>query len=571
MRKLGLVSFLSSIFSCSLFGQNVPYQLPQSILMQSGLDTTFVAKCALFVAFLLIGTLFFGKLLHLTLRLPTIAGEIIGGIILGPTLFDIQRIPFFTEQIQLVDGVSQKLYSVIPSDLFVFFILLLSSAFTVTYLLWLAGYETNIRDLLKVGTTAVGAGFFGAVLPIVMTVGGMLWLYPGQFSLITVIGVGIIFAATSVSIPVAMLVSSNKMHLKSSQATLGAAIVDDILAVILLSLFMMAAQSGLFGACEIAASGHHCGIGKALLFMFASVVAILAFGYFLIPPAMQKLKDWKMTHLMAPVATATMLFYFGFAELVGGLAGITGAYFAGVFQRVSDNKRTAEKVCAPFVNAILLPLFLGSIGLQVDLNILTKEQWILVLVLLVLSIISKLVGCGLATGMSNLSARRKQNKWGLVETYLFGSSMVARGEVGLVVATILRGSQVITPDMYVLCVVVIVLSTVAAPMMLALGFAYMDKKQGQKKFQLSLGKFETIGTNQMFNIIISQLEAHKKLNTTIQISEGRKIIDLENDRVKIILSPEEGIVFEGNRTKIMEIISEVKHDALHDLEKISLH
>lgn len=570
MKRLWSVGLASMAWSLNIFGQKFPYLLPKSILVQSGLDTTFVAKCALFVAVLLLGTLIIGKILKIVLRLPVIAGQIIGGIVLGPSLIDIASHPVFTEPLTFTDEVTQKLFSVIPSDLFVFFVLMLSSAFTVAYLLWLAGYETNIRDLLKVGATAVGAGFFGAVIPILMTVGGMKWIYPTEFSLVTMIGIGIVFAATSVSIPVAMLVSLNKMHLKSSQATLGAAIVDDILAVILLSLFMMASQSGLLGPCKVLATGHHCSISRALLFMVVCAIVILGFGFLFIPRVMQKLRDWKLTHLMAPVATATMLLYFSFSELVGGLAGITGAYFAGVFQRFADTKKTAEKVCAPFVNGILLPLFLGSIGLQVDLTILTREQWVLVAILLVLSIISKLVGCGIATGVSNFSQRRKKNKWSLLETYLFGSSMVARGEVGLVVATILRGSQVITADIYVLCVVVIVLTTIAAPMMLSLGFQYLEAQQDDKTFKFDMGKFTVIGTQQMFNIIEGRLTKYKNIATTVSFSEGRKIIDLEKDHVKVVYAPGKGIYFEGDRAKIMEIISEVKHEALNELEKISL-
>lgn len=575
MKRLWSIGVAAMAWSTNMFGQKFPYLLPKSVLVQAGMDTSFVAKCAFFVAVLLAGTLFFGKILKIVFRLPIIAGQIVGGIILGPSFINLPNVSYFTDPITFTDEATKKLFSVIPSDLFVFFILLLSSAFTVAYLLWLAGYETNVRDLLKVGTTAVGAGIFGAIIPILMTMGGMHWLYPGEFSLVTMMGVGIIFAATSVSIPVAMLVSANKMHLKSSQATLGAAIVDDILAVILLSIFMMAAQSGLLGPCKALSFGHHqCSILKSIFFMVVSAFVILSFGYLVVPPVTQKLRDWKLTHLIAPVATVTMLFYFAFSELVGGLAGITGAYFAGVFQRVSDKHRTAEKVCAPFVNSIFLPLFLGSIGLQIDLHILSYAQWQLVGVLLILAIVSKLVGCALSTGISNLSQRRQNNRWSGVETYLFGSSMVARGEVGLVIATILRGAEVITPSTYVLCVVVIVLTTIAAPMMLAVGFSYMQvqlEKQGDRQYRLKLGKFKIIGTQQMFNIISGRLEANRNLSTTISISEGRRIIDLEDDHVRVVFSPRQGIIFEGDKGRIMEIVAEVKHEALNELEKISLH
>lgn len=573
MKGAGFWSIISMVWYGTLFSQKAPYVVPQSILFQSGLDSTFVAKCALFIAVLLLGTLLFGKVFKLLFKIPSIAGQILGGIILGPSFINFQKFSFFTEPMRLSDAVSHKWYYVIPSDLFIFFILLLSSAFTVSYLLWLAGYETNIKDLMKVGTTAVGAGIFGAIIPILMVGGGLHLFFPGLYSIPSLIGIGLVFAATSVSIPVAMLVSSNKMHLKSSQATLGAAIVDDILAVILLSFFMMSVQSGLFGKIDgLIVSSHTSSIGRSLLFMIVSGFVIISFGFFLIPPLTQKLRDLKYFHLMAPVATGIMLIYFAFAELVGGLAGITGSYFAGVFQRVADKHRVAEKVCAPFVNAVLLPLFLGSIGLQVDLRLLSKNQWIIAGFILVISIVSKLVGCAIATGMSNFSQRRKSHKWTGLETYLFGSSMVARGEVGLVVATILRGAQIISPETYVLCVVVIVLTTVAAPVMLAIGFRMMDAKKSENQmYSYDFGKFKVIGTKQMFNIISSRLEKNRSLSTTVQFSEGREIIDIEEYEMRVIYSPTHGIRFEGNQDKIGEFVAEIKADALHELEEIGSH
>lgn len=575
MKGAGFWSFISVLWYGIVFAQKDPYTVPQSILLQSGLDTTFVAKCSLFIAILLLGTLFFGKVFKLLFKIPSIAGQILGGIILGPSCINFQKFSFFTEPMRLSDAVSHKLYYVIPSDLFIFFILLLSSVFTVSYLLWLAGYETNVKDLIKVGATAVGAGIFGAIIPIIMIGGGLYWLFPGLYSVPALIGIGLIFAATSVSIPVAMLVSSRKMHLKSSQATLGAAIADDIVAVVLLSFFMMSVQSGLFGSVEgIVFHSHGCSIGKSLLFMVVSALVIISFGFFLIGPITQKLKNLKYFHLMAPVATGIMFIYFAFAELVGGLAGITGAYFAGVFQRGADKQRVAEKVCAPFVNAILLPLFLGSIGLQVDIHMLSKEQWIVAGFIFIVSIISKLIGCALATGISNFSERRKAYNWSLIETYLFGSSMVARGEVGLVVATILRGSQIISPETYVLCVVVIVLTTVAAPIMLSIGFRIMETcvqgLEGQK-YEFDLGTFKVVGTKHMFNIISNRLEKNRGLSTTVQISEGREIIDIEEYEMRVIYSPTSGIRFEGNQIKIEEFMAEIKADVLAEIEEISLH
>ena len=304
--------------------------------------------------------------------------------------------------------------------------------------------------------------------------------------------------------------------------------------------------------------------------MFFSSIIIVAFGFFFIPLALDQLRVRKLNHLMAPIACAIMLFYFAFVELFGGLAGITGAYFAGLFHRTGDKQHTAERATAPFVNGILLPLFLGSIGLQVDISVLSLAQWKLAGIILFLAIISKLVGCYVATQFSNVSGRRKKNDWKAIEIYLFGSSMVARGEVGLVIATILRGAALLTPDSYVLCVVVIVLTTIATPIMLSFGFAYAEKEDKKKHFKLNIGKFKAIGTERMFDIIAHVLEKDKNLNTTVAISEGRQIIDLEGHKVRIFLLPSIGIVFEGNQAKIQEIISDLKQDLQLEIEHIKV-
>lgn len=569
--------FWSVFASCgitSLWGvQKAPYSVPESVFVQAGLNTSFVAKFALFLGMLLMGTIVIGKLLKMLFRMPVIAGQIIGGIILGPSLLNIPKLSIFAHPFIVVDSLSQKLYTLIPSDLYVFFVLLLSAALTVSYLLWLAGYETNLKDLMKVGVTAVAAGILGAFVPIAFIGGFLYYLLPSAYSLVGALGIGLVFAATSVSIPVAMLVSSNKMHLKSSQATLGAAIVDDIVAVILVSLFMMGVQTGLFGKIKglshhALETGHHGGLWQSLGYMAVASVVIVAFGYFFVPVVLDQLHKRKWLHLMAPIGCAVMLFYFAFAELVGGLAGITGAYFAGLFHRTGDKNHLAEKTAAPFVNSILLPLFLGSIGLQVNVSVLSYQQWQLAFILLFLAILSKLLGCFFATKLSNISGRRKKSAWSMIEIYLFGSSMVARGEVGLVIATILRGASLISPQSYVLCVVVIILTTIATPIMLSFGFSYLEKGSKEVHYKLNIGKFKAIGIEQMFNIIARLLEKNKDLNTTVNISEGRRIIDLEGYNVKILLSPTQGIIFEGNQAKIKEILGDIKESVLLDIEKM---
>jgi len=565
----------SCLCSTFLFAETTKsLTIPEGVLVSSGLKPEFVAQCALFLAVLLLWTTFIGKFLKLTLRLPVIAGQIIGGILLGPSLLDIQSIKVFSGPVFAFDWATHELYSLPASDMFVMFVLLLSAVFTVPYLLWIAGHETDVKDILKVGVTAVTAGLLGAIVPILVTVVGTHYGLAGQFSFVQSVGLGLVLSATSVSIPIAMFFAQNKMHLKTSKATLGAAIIDDIAAVVALSVFFICLKGGIFGPVDgMRFSEHTGGIIHAFVYMIVSFAVIFLMGYFIIPPVMQMLKRRRLSHLIASVANGTMFLYFSFAELVGGLSGITGAYFAGLFHRMGDNRHRAEKTISPFVNAVLLPLFLGSIGLQIDVTILNPHQWWIVIVLLFFAVSSKMLACFTATWVSNISKRRGKNRWSVLEGFLFGSSMVARGEVGLVVATILHGSNVLSHSVYVMAVVVIVLTTIASPIMLGIGFSLLDRALTLKKksgeYILNIGLFKVIGSSQMFNIIIGRVEALPAFkNTNIVMSEGRKIVNIEGHNVKIILSPGEGILFEGNKKKIEQILNEVRSSVTAELKEL---
>lgn len=568
----GCLIFLTGFFN-PLHCQSL--SIPQGVLVGSGLNAEFIAKFALFIAIMLLWTVGIAKIFKRFFYVPIIAGQIIAGILLGPSVINIVGIDYFDEPFQMFDHVTGKIYALASSDLFLFFVLLLSSSFTVGYLLWIAGHETNIKDILKVGFSATTAGILGAFVPIGMTFFVAYYYFGYDFNLINSMGLGLAFAATSISIPIAMLFSQNKMHLRSSKAMLGAAIVDDIFAIILLSLFFIFIDMGLFGETqEVIITGHHVGLVKALVYLLLTFIILFGAGYYLMRPLMRWLNKKQLTYLVSPLANGGMFLYFAGAELFGGLAGITGAFFAGLFHRMGDARHHAEKTISPFVNAVLLPLFLCSIGLQVDIKLLTAYQWFVVFVLLVVAIFSKLLACWMATGCSNLIYSRWLGRkgWRLLETYLFGASMVARGEVGLVVSTVLNAARIITPEQYVIAVIVIVLTTIASPLMLSVGFAYEEKHPIQEltPISLNLGLFEVIGTRHLFNIILGRIESMMGLKTTVNFSEGRKIVTVRDYDVKIILNPRLGILFEGNKDNVNTIMAMVRDAVQQELERCTV-
>ena len=140
-------------------------------------------------------------------------------------------------------------------------------------------------------------------------------------------------------------------------------------------------------------------------------------------------------------------------------------------------------------------------------------------------------------------------------------------EVGLVVATILRGTQIISDSLYVIAVVVIVLTTIATPIMLSIGFALQDRcekdPREESEDEAFLGNFSVIGNRQMFNIIAWLLEHEYHIGTTVHMSEGHRILDLEGKRVRVVLYPDRGIGIKGNKQDIEEILALV-HSSLND-------
>lgn len=572
IKILSTIAALFSSFITKAFGGGSSHapslSIPEGVLTASGIPASFVAHFALFVAFVLLWTLLCGAVFKRLFHLPVIAGQILGGILLGPSLLNIRSYAIFNESLAMVDAATGKMYTLLSFDLFVFTLILISSTLTVSYLLWIAGHETDVRDLVKVGFTATTAGILGALIPIVMTVLVMYSMFSFGYTLVQAVGMGLIFAATSVSIPVAMLVSQKKMHLKSSKATLGAAIIDDVFAVILLSLFFILFQQEAGGAI-----GHHtASIWISLSYMLGAGIAIFLTGHYIVPRVLQWLENHHYAYLIVSLASGMMLLYFAFSELVGGLAGITGAYFIGLFHKRGDTEHRAEHAIAPYVNSFLLPLFLASIGLQLDMRILTLAQWGIVVLLLVVAIVSKLIGCWVATAMSNMLTGQA-TRWTMLETYIFGSSMVARGEVGLVVSTILRGAGRITAEQYTIAVMVIVLTTIATPILLAIGFALQDAETEapatKALISKNIGHFKQIGTDQMFDIIVGALEHSKAYKTSVYLSEGCRIVTIEGDQVKIVMNPDEGITVEGNPELIHAIVTGVQEAIKGDVSQLS--
>ncbi len=477
MRMLLLILSMTFSFACHASHNLI------TVSSLSGLanNAHILAVGALFIALLYAGAIGISLLLEKYISLSRTAGMLLSGIILGPTGFNIAR--FFNGFYQVVGEMGpmqalaehgykmgpmqalaehgfQHTYHVGQFDFLFQFFTGVCSLFAVSWLMWLAGYETDLKKVKSVGFIAVSAGILGALVPFIMCA-GIIPLF--GLSTTGACAIGLMFAATSISIPVALLVSLGKMDTRPARTTLAAAVVDDIVAVIMVSVFFsMVMGEG------VASSG----IVYTMLTMIFGLIGMIACGFYVFPQLYALARSF---HAEAPfyLGILTMFLFYATAELAIGLAGITGAYFAGFFHARNSDARL-EHAVAPFVTQLLLPLFLVGVGLQLDARLLSAGQWIVVATLTVLAIFSKLIACSGVIALENYRSE-SHDQWSWSETLIFGFSMVARGEVGLVIALLVKSAGLIDEQWYAAAVVALIITTVLTPLLVSAVFSLEEK------------------------------------------------------------------------------------------------
>ncbi len=319
------------------------------------------------------------------LKMPAVVGEIAAGCIIGPSVLGWVRI---NEPLQVLAEIGAVL------------------------LLFAVGLETRAGDLKKVGRVATLVGVAGVILPFVL---GALWAKFTGFDTPKAMFVAAAFVATSAGITARVLQELGVLGRIESRIILGAAVIDDILAMLLLGV-VTAIQGG--GGVNV--------IGLALVLVqavgFVAVIALVG----------TKVMHRKSALLEAPInplspLTLALALCLGLAVAASalGLAAIIGAFLAGMVMAESEQRHTLEKQIQPIM-ALLVPFFFVVTGAQVNLPELGSLSALGTLVVVVLlAVVSKLVGCGLGA----LSLGRKS-------ALIVGMGMVPRGEVGIIVASL---------------------------------------------------------------------------------------------------------------------------------------
>lgn len=346
------------------------------------------------------------------LRQPAVVGEILAGVVIGPSLLGWAE----------------------PSE-----IIKILAEIGVIFLLFNVGLETKPRDIFKVGGRAAAVAVLGVVLPFAA---GYLFAVWWEGSFVEAMFIGAALVATSVGITARVLGSMGLLELETSRIILGAAVIDDILGLIILSLV-----SGLGrGEADYYALAKNAGLAV----LFTAFVALIGARLMTrLAPKIEKL------HLEKPFFNIGLILCLGLslASIYIGAAAIIGAFLAGMaLAEATEHNHKMHRLTSG-VTEFLVPFFLVNIGMQLDLSVFREMPvvWLAVLLTL-LAVATKFIGCGLgAWGM-----RRR-------EMAQVGIGMVPRGEVGIVVAQIGLGLAVISREFFAAVLFMAVATTLIAP------------------------------------------------------------------------------------------------------------
>lgn len=386
------------------------------------------------LAIILLCTKFLG-LLTKRVQMPQVVGALLAGLLLGPAGLGILSETSFIHEVAEIG---------------------------VIVLMFCAGMETDIKELKASGKASFVIALFGVLVPLA---GGYFCAFffnrqemiasdASASIFLQNIFIGVILTATSVSITVETLKELGKLKTRSGNAILGAAIIDDILGIIALTIVTSMADSSVNIVVVL--------LKVAAFFVFAIVVGILFYkGY----------KKWvdgakKELHRHTIVAFVFCLLMSYVAEAVFGVADITGAFIAGL---IISNVERSEYLQTKFdtVSYMLLsPVFFASIGLKVVLPKMNAAIVWFAVVFTITAIVTKIIGCGLGAkmcGYQNDQAKR------------IGIGMISRGEVALIVASKgstlgLLGSEFLGP-----VIIVVVITTIITPILLKVVFCSGEK------------------------------------------------------------------------------------------------
>ena len=353
-------------------------------------------------------------LVSLRFGMPAVFGELLVGLALGPSLFNVIELDKTTKIIAEIG---------------------------VVLLMFMAGIETDVKAMQTVGRPAFLTAVGGLLLPLA---GGTATMLLFDADLKTAVLVGAVLMATSVSISAQTLRELGLMRTREGSVILGAAIIDDVLGVLIFAVVM----NLMLGTGDLATTL----IRMVLFFPVAWFVADKVI------PFLRRFEDKiAQKETILAILVAIILFYAWSAEAFGSVAAIIGAYLLGVVvARHVEYDHAAHDGVAAVGYGIFIPIFFVSIGLQANINDVVGAP-LLVIVLTVLAVVTKLIGGALGARVGGIDWR---NSW------LVGAGMISRGEVALVLAGVALSAGAIDTPIFSALIVMAVVTTLVTPPLL---------------------------------------------------------------------------------------------------------
>lgn len=384
-------------------------------------------QICLALAILLFSAKAFGYL-STKIKQPSVFGELLVGILLGPSLINLFSLPVF-------DFPELPLFISELGEL------------GVLLLMFIAGMELNLSDLTENKAASAYAGILGVLLPVFF---GFLIGKSVSMGTNESLFLGLTLGATSVSISAQTLIELKALKTKVGFGLLGAAVFDDIIVILLVSGFL-----------ALSTGGNGMDILIVLIKMILFLLASLLVGYYLLPLITRKVHSLAITQGSLTLALVIMLLYGIASEYFGGMAAITGTFIAGLMYARTREKQQIERGLKSLAYSFFVPIFFINIGLNVNILDLEKDALWLFMIISLFAILGKIIGSGLGA---------KLGKYSWLESLQLGIGMVSRGEVGLIVASIGIRENLLTPELYSIIVGMILVTTLVTPPLLRASF-----------------------------------------------------------------------------------------------------
>ncbi len=400
------------------------------------------------------------------LDLPPVLGELVAGVIIGVSALRLVIFPEggFTASDSVVMSVLQLLNPLSPAAVNTIFaqqseVISVIAELGVIVLLFEIGLESDIRQLKEVGIQAFVVAFVGVVTPFAAGTIGLMYFF--HVAAIPAIFAGAALTATSIGITSKVLAEIGQLKSKEGQIIVGAAIIDDVLGIIVLAVVASLAKTG-----EVDITNVFILLISAIAFLFGS---ILLGGFFnkSFVALVSKLKT-RGNIVIPAFIFAYMMAFIGNAI---HLEAILGAFAAGLVLDETDARDELDELIKPIAD-LLVPVFFVTVGARADLSVLNpmipenRSGLLIAVFLLIIAIIGKVITGWVVFGIPNINR------------LAIGIGMVPRGEVGLVFAGIGTASGAINKPLEVAIIIMVILTTFLAPPFLRIAFGKTEEPVG---------------------------------------------------------------------------------------------